>query len=541
MPKFTKTIRARVVSRFYECRLTEPEFASRAGLDLRTVHDVLNGMSPGCYKSTMTRMARALDRRATDLAPEWFVPADTRLTKRPPKSTAGDQKPRATKTQVALPPPDGNSLYHRLYSDPTPETPSLKDSLGLIRRILDRASTLHEGGHAHGSITPLSIVFLNDNHVDIVPGLVLPQFPDDKQRSHSVPLGFAPYLSPGQLSNLGRPVFADDVYSLGQVAFLLLTGLTPIGKVPPLGELRPDCPIEITELLERMRSHKVQDRPANAQEVTQAFTRGLRAARERQLQKRWGEGHAETLAKVERHQRERLDSLEVGRIRLKSDILLVLRQLLDGFGPFWLGSIEPKVVDASLARGSFTYDSDQAMSDYGWITCTYLRNRLTDRWELIGDTDIHGSGKYVDENTLSRFSESLKRLQSRSRALITDTFGHESVHRVKATCKKCHSPLQRIFNLAPPPFGPIAICPQCSAAGHDIPHCAGCGSLILGCNATDELGDYECTGCPSCRQIFDPSPFGESPWKTWNGDLKPSKSPPRLPEPWLDFDNEEKH
>lgn len=77
-----------------------------------------------------------------------------------------------------------------------------------------------------------------------------------------------------------------DIYGLGGVAYRLLTGSSPfpgsvrvvvmkvMGQTPrPCAELRPDAPLWLTDLIDRMLAHDPNERPPNALELKQQLSR----------------------------------------------------------------------------------------------------------------------------------------------------------------------------------------------------------------------------------------------------------------------------
>lgn len=77
-----------------------------------------------------------------------------------------------------------------------------------------------------------------------------------------------------------------DIYGLGGVAYRLLTGVSPfpgsvrvvvmkvMGQTPrPCAELRPDAPLWLTDLIDRMLAHDPSERPPNALELKHALTK----------------------------------------------------------------------------------------------------------------------------------------------------------------------------------------------------------------------------------------------------------------------------
>lgn len=98
---------------------------------------------------------------------------------------------------------------------------------------------------------------------------------------HGVVIGTMDYLPPEQARNSHRVDRRADLYSLGCTFFQLLTGkppfagATPIDKLlrhqteepPPLGDIRPDVPEELEEIIQRLLAKHPDDRFDTAAEL----------------------------------------------------------------------------------------------------------------------------------------------------------------------------------------------------------------------------------------------------------------------------------
>ncbi|MDA0632150.1 serine/threonine-protein kinase [Nonomuraea sp. MCN248] len=140
----------------------------------------------------------------------------------------------------------------------------------------------HELGILHRDLKPPNLMLRRDGSIQVVDfGLALMDDPALTRLTRTgQQLGTAAYMSPEQVS-AGQPTERSDIYSLGAVLHELLTGRhlftgpseysvmdQHINARPvAVGQLRPDVPRALDELILAMLEKQPEDRPATAAEV----------------------------------------------------------------------------------------------------------------------------------------------------------------------------------------------------------------------------------------------------------------------------------
>ncbi|HEY4304696.1 MAG TPA: protein kinase [Gemmatimonadaceae bacterium] len=172
---------------------------------------------------------------------------------------------------------EGRSLDHIVASAGQLPLPMVR---GLLFSVGNALAFAHRRGVVHRDIKPANILVSTDG-VAIVTDFGIAKVAEDspsKTQTNTI-IGTPAYISPEQCA--GHPATAaSDQYSLGIVAFELLTGATPFagssfslmqahteGAVPSLRALRPDCPPQVEAAVLRMLAKQPSARWATVQQA----------------------------------------------------------------------------------------------------------------------------------------------------------------------------------------------------------------------------------------------------------------------------------
>ena len=152
----------------------------------------------------------------------------------------------------------GETIGERLKRS-GPET--VPFTLRMLRAIGSTLAYLHDSGGMHGAISPESVYFTPTGRVWLL-GWQWAVPPQER------PAGLAPSHSwcprAPEWRDAWRPTPAADQWQLGALAFALLTGEVPLaGSVPPVRLARPDAPVTVAELVDRMLHPDPEERFAS--------------------------------------------------------------------------------------------------------------------------------------------------------------------------------------------------------------------------------------------------------------------------------------
>jgi eukaryotic-like serine/threonine-protein kinase len=150
----------------------------------------------------------------------------------------------------------------------------------------------HDAGLVHRDVKPQNLLLRSDGTLKLVDFGIARAAEATRLTQAGTILGTAAYLSPEQAA--GEEVTAAaDVYSLGAVLYELLTGRTPYTfetlaelayrqsheSIAPIGELAPDVPTAVEDLVMRCLARNPAYRPASAAEVARALAAADPSAR----------------------------------------------------------------------------------------------------------------------------------------------------------------------------------------------------------------------------------------------------------------------
>lgn len=170
---------------------------------------------------------------------------------------------------------DGETLTVRLR-----RPLELPEALRLFRQICDGVAYAHSQGVIHRDLKPDNIMLNQHGDLKVLDfGVARPTEDRAKLTGTGQAIGTPAYMAPEQL--LGNPSLRSDVYALGVILFLMLTGRLPFDtndsldvvsahlseRAPSLSQFVEDAPAALEALLAEMLEKSVNKRIAGVKEV----------------------------------------------------------------------------------------------------------------------------------------------------------------------------------------------------------------------------------------------------------------------------------
>ena len=179
---------------------------------------------------------------------------------------------------------DGETLAARLARPPRMNNDEVRR---LLREVAGALAYAHARGVVHRDIKPENILIDRESGRAMVTdfGIARAAEGDAKLTVTGVVIGTPAYMSPEQALGEKEADGRSDIYSLGVVGYLMLTGELPFKasntpsmmmkhlteRLRPVRELRPDAPADLVAIVEHALAKKPEDRFPSAAEMASAF------------------------------------------------------------------------------------------------------------------------------------------------------------------------------------------------------------------------------------------------------------------------------
>ncbi|MFF3442565.1 NERD domain-containing protein [Streptosporangium sp. NPDC002721] len=159
----------------------------------------------------------------------------------------------------------GQALHLHLTAAPSPSTLSTSARLDVVEDMLLGLAHVHANNVIHRALSPACVLVTEEGRA-MLTGF---DYAKPGPRAHTVANELpnildTHYAAPECQAMPERMTAASDVYAAGVIAFQLLTGKLP--PVTPDAEPAPgEAPVEVMDLLRRMRDHATGKRPSAAE------------------------------------------------------------------------------------------------------------------------------------------------------------------------------------------------------------------------------------------------------------------------------------
>ncbi len=166
----------------------------------------------------------------------------------------------------------GRTLKDRMEQEPL----SLEEVVAILTRVGEAIQHCHEHGLVHRDLKPGNVLLTQSGGVKItdfgISGL-LRRMGDITEQG--VLIGTPQYVAPEQLRDGSRIDHRADQYSLGVLAYEMLTNSLPVGVFEPVSTRRDDIPKRTDDVLRKALARDPEDRFRSVREFIHEFRRAF--------------------------------------------------------------------------------------------------------------------------------------------------------------------------------------------------------------------------------------------------------------------------
>jgi serine/threonine-protein kinase len=157
-----------------------------------------------------------------------------------------------------------------------PKALPLDQALNWLHQIIDGLASAHENQLVHRDIKPANILLTNKGIVRIA-DFGIAKMPDGQQSTVShLGMGSRNYMAPEQRESAKHVDARADVYSLGRLAYRMITGVLPTGRFVDPNVVQPALSQAVNDVIIKAITEDSDGRYKNCQELKSVFEKVLK-------------------------------------------------------------------------------------------------------------------------------------------------------------------------------------------------------------------------------------------------------------------------
>ncbi|MFT6896684.1 MAG: formylglycine-generating enzyme required for sulfatase activity/serine/threonine protein kinase [Paraglaciecola sp.] len=157
-----------------------------------------------------------------------------------------------------------------LDSSLRPKRLGTAQSILYLKQLLDALSEVHKAGLIHRDIKPANILVNNKGQVQLC-DFGIAKLPDTEHSQSGLGMGSRNYMSPEQRDSAKHVTPASDIYSVGILAYRMLTGQLPLGRFQDPIDYAPDIGQTLNNLILHAIEQHPGKRPQDANDMLSAL------------------------------------------------------------------------------------------------------------------------------------------------------------------------------------------------------------------------------------------------------------------------------
>jgi serine/threonine protein kinase len=151
-----------------------------------------------------------------------------------------------------------------------------KQAMSILEGLSNILIYAHQKNVVHRDIKPSNIMLAQNGQVKLMDFGIARDLNQNASKYHTTMFGSVYYMAPEQHKGIGKISTLADVYSLGVVAYELLTGELPMGRALPPSQLNEELPEDIDEIILEAIDPRVDERTSSVEQFWKSLKACLR-------------------------------------------------------------------------------------------------------------------------------------------------------------------------------------------------------------------------------------------------------------------------
>ena len=155
-----------------------------------------------------------------------------------------------------------------------PKRIATAQAINYLKQLTQALCFVHQHGLVHRDVKPANILINEQNQVQLS-DFGIAKLPLSEHSQTGFGMGSKNYMSPEQQESAKHVKPASDIYSLGVVAYRMLTGQLPVGRFQDPIDYAPEIGQPLNDLIILAISQNVAQRPADGTEFLAALNKAI--------------------------------------------------------------------------------------------------------------------------------------------------------------------------------------------------------------------------------------------------------------------------